>query len=560
MVGGLAGFDSRSATDGWTLTYKDSSGRTVSVGRYSGSAQPAPFGSSSSAADQTQYSYNGATTTITEEDGKARQQTHDPLGRLVGVVEAATTSSAATTSYNYDSLGNLTGVMQNVTGGVAGQTRSFVYSSLSRLTQANNPETGAINYTYFPNGALKTKADARNTISYQYDGLSRIISKSYTGVDSTPNVTYCYDGTTSQPGGGCQSGAPVSNSIGRLTSVSNASTATSGTTTLYLGYDAEGRVLSSSQQTDGIAFSPFQYQYTPGGALKQIQYPSGRVVSYGFDTMGRTNVIGRGSAAPTVTAATPSNAYAWGMAYQPSGQLQGLQYGTTNNRFETWGYNFRQQAVTMQLGSASAAGDVWQLQNDYGADGANNGNVRWQYLTPSATQVISTAYLYDAFNRLSVADEKAGTAINSLTATCPDAGSTWCFQYQYDAYGNRLIVQRAGSGSGVALSSAIMSGVAGWFTASGEGHSKKQTLTGREGGHLESDSGSEPQVATDGAGARKGGGPSEPYNRRKHYGSTPTEGDREAIGGESVDHAPPLVKRFYDGDPATGEKPVTCPH
>ena len=46
--------------------------------------------------------------------------------------------------------------------------------------------------------------------------------------------------------------------------------------------------------------------------------------------------------------------------------------------------------------------------------------------------------------------------------------------------------------------------------------------------------------------------PVEPYNRRKHYGSTPTASDRRAIGG-SPDHNPPLVKRYYEGDPAIGE-------
>lgn len=49
--------------------------------------------------------------------------------------------------------------------------------------------------------------------------------------------------------------------------------------------------------------------------------------------------------------------------------------------------------------------------------------------------------------------------------------------------------------------------------------------------------------------------PNEPYNRKKHYGNTPTNADRREIGGESVDHDPPLVQRYYEGDPAIGEKP-----
>src|SRR3990172_2767633 len=54
------------------------------------------------------------------------------------------------------------------------------------------------------------------------------------------------------------------------------------------------------------------------------------------------------------------------------------------------------------------------------------------------------------------------------------------------------------------------------------------------------------------------GGPAEPYDRTKHYGRTPTKGDREAMGAgekEVLDHEPPLVKRYYEGDPARGEPP-----
>jgi hypothetical protein len=50
----------------------------------------------------------------------------------------------------------------------------------------------------------------------------------------------------------------------------------------------------------------------------------------------------------------------------------------------------------------------------------------------------------------------------------------------------------------------------------------------------------------------------EAYDRSKHYGKTPTAADRKALAagkGEVVDHQPPLVKRYYEGDPAIGEKP-----
>jgi hypothetical protein len=50
----------------------------------------------------------------------------------------------------------------------------------------------------------------------------------------------------------------------------------------------------------------------------------------------------------------------------------------------------------------------------------------------------------------------------------------------------------------------------------------------------------------------------ERYNRALHYPESPTRADRRALGagpGEVVDHVPPLVQRYYDGDPAIGEPP-----
>ena len=51
--------------------------------------------------------------------------------------------------------------------------------------------------------------------------------------------------------------------------------------------------------------------------------------------------------------------------------------------------------------------------------------------------------------------------------------------------------------------------------------------------------------------------PTEAYNRRKHYGSTPTKADRKALGakvGEVVDHIISLVEHYYEGD-GKGGKP-----
>ena len=71
----------------------------------------------------------------------------------------ATGSPNQATSYGYNALDNLTRVTQGA------QTRTFAYDSLSRLTSAANPESGAIAYTYDNNGNLTQRTDARGVVT-----------------------------------------------------------------------------------------------------------------------------------------------------------------------------------------------------------------------------------------------------------------------------------------------------------------------------------------------------------------------------------------------------------
>jgi YD repeat-containing protein len=90
------------------------------------------------------------------------------------------------------------------------QSRTFAYDSLARLTNATNPESGATRYSYDKNGNLTSKTDANNNATaLYYDGLNRVTAKNYTTIAgySTPNVTYCYDGTNSGSCAGAPTGA-----------------------------------------------------------------------------------------------------------------------------------------------------------------------------------------------------------------------------------------------------------------------------------------------------------------------------------------------------------------
>ena len=132
------------STYGITTTLYDALGRTVSVTKPDGGVVGSQYGSTNTVGD------NSFCTTVTDEAGKVRETCVDGLGRTLHVIEDPTGKDYRT-DYTYDALGNLLSVSQG------GQPRTFSYDSLSRLTQAVNPESGTESYTYDLNGNLLTR-------------------------------------------------------------------------------------------------------------------------------------------------------------------------------------------------------------------------------------------------------------------------------------------------------------------------------------------------------------------------------------------------------------------
>jgi len=279
------------------------------------------------------------------------------------------------TAYGYDTLNNLTTVSQGV------QTRTFSYSSLSRLLSAANPESGTIGYEYDPNGNLTEKTDARSIVTtYTYDELNRVTARDYS--DTTPDVDYTYG--TSAP------------KVGKLVKVES-----SVSTTEYTGFDILGRVTAHKQTTDGQSYTT-GYVYNLSGALIEQTYPSGRVVKNVLDNNGDLSLVQskKNSAYGFFT-------YANSFTYNPAGALTSMQLG--NGRWESTQFNSRLQPTQIALGVTQGATNLLDLDYSYGTT-ANNGNLLSQTITVPTVgtntgfSAVQT-YNYDSLNRLKDATE-----------------------------------------------------------------------------------------------------------------------------------------------------------
>jgi len=316
------------------------------------------------------------------------------------------------TTYIYDVLNNLTSsseaAMLKWNGGpVAGQLRTNVYDGLGRRTSSTTPEQGTVTYLFTTAGGQSCTddpkkvcriQDARGLVkTFTYDGINRVKTVSYS--DSTPGQTYTYD-----------TGGSAAFALQRLTQV-----AEGPTNSQTFVYDALGRITSVSHVIDVNTY-PVQYGYNTLSQLTSINYPTGRVVSQGYDAIGR----------PTTTSSS-STTYLNVTAYNAAGQPLNTTLG--NGVLGTFTYNDHLQLATLRYNLPSAPSDVLNLGYDYGT--SNNGQIKTvhYYTVPGTEDLTKTEnFTYDPWKRLTAAQ----------TSTVNGTAGTWSLQWSFDRLGNRL--------------------------------------------------------------------------------------------------------------------------
>jgi len=229
------------------------------------------------------YDAEGRLTTVNLPKGAgqpaARQNTHsyDGLGRRTGTVlaPAAPGASQPTIGYGYDHRDQLTRVTDP-----RKLDTTYDPSGLGNIGTQVSPDTGTTTSTYWEDGRLKTRTDARGKLfSYFYDDLGRLTTVSYSAGAASQ---YEYDGGTTTP----------NNSTGQLSKITDES----GNT--VWAHDGLGRVLSKTQTVTAngtsktfVLSQAWADSGTAAGKLQSQTYPSKAQLNYTYDAAGRLQSI-----------------------------------------------------------------------------------------------------------------------------------------------------------------------------------------------------------------------------------------------------------------------------
>lgn len=191
---------------------------------------------------------------VTDLNGIVTRQGKDAYGRLVKSIDAL----GAERRYVY-SRDLLTSVIDE-----NGNVTSFAYDGLKRMASTIFPDGATESYTYYANGALKTKTNRKGeSIGFSYDRYGRIIKKSYP--DST-SLDFVYSGQN-------------------LIQVADSSVTPAELHTF--AYDPAYRLTQESQGTRGT----IAYQYTTGDRVANYSVLDGESAAFTYYPSGRMRSI-----------------------------------------------------------------------------------------------------------------------------------------------------------------------------------------------------------------------------------------------------------------------------
>ena len=409
--------------------------------------------------------FNGSTTTV----DWAVTRSYDGRCRVKSQTYPA---DNATTSYNYDCVGNLTQVtdslhtVANLIYSYDGRNRlktvtrkatpaddltTYDYDARDQLTKVTDPNGAETRFAFDDFGGLRQKTTAlsgggyNDVTSYGYDDAGNLTSES----DGVRATTRTWDAAgrlltiASAPGSpalsisftydsGCEADATSGHVFGqgRLCSVVDET----GTTTY--GYDRRGLVTGQGiavamSEIRGMGYD-LAFAHDAAGREIEVRYPTGDRLQRTLDGAGRVVTLTRipPSGSPETILSSVS--------HKPFGPVTGFVTG--GGTVESRGYDTRFRRLTQ----STVSGGVTRMSLSYG-DGTNpatgwdkEGNLlSIRDTTPGAGTTFDRTFSYDPDRHF-------------LVSSTGPFGASWAQQtlsWSYDQNGNRLTETRSGIGT-----------------------------------------------------------------------------------------------------------------
>lgn len=389
-------------------------------GRLVETVHPVPSGSKIAY----EYDIDGKLKSVKDENHTSPNTTYDyDLYERLQTVTQKLGAGTAVTHYVYDLQDNLVGVTDP-----NGNITTYEYDDFGRMRRQVSPVTGTTTYTYDPAGNLLTSHDANAaTTTRTYDVLGRVLTSTATHSGAaTETSAWTYD--------------TGSYGIGRLASM------TDPTGSSAYSYERRGLLKSEAKTIDGATYTT-SFGYDAVGNRTSMTYPSGRVITYGYDFADRPSSAAAG-ATSIVTSA----------AYLPFGPLTSIAYGNGTTKTMSYDARYRPQenkltgpagVLADYLYANDAVGNITQIHDalnaaydrDFGYDdlnrlvAANSGSALWG----------SGSYTYDAMgNTLGFALGTSRSGTFSYLGTTPQIANATengaSRAVAYDAAGNESTV------------------------------------------------------------------------------------------------------------------------
>jgi RHS repeat-associated protein len=393
------------------------------------------------------YDNNGNQTTVSAPLSRNTTNAYDELNRPKQITDPAN----GVTKLGYDAEDNLTSVIDP-----RNLTTSYTYNGFGDVVTQTSPDTGTTTNSYDSGGNLATSTDARGAVAtHTYDALNRVTSVAYSNAgvtdqtisysydagaygkgrmtgasDANQSMTWAYDAlgrviSKSQTVGGFTKTVAYAYTNGDLTSL----TTPSGLTIAY-GYNTNHQATSISMNGTTVLSA---VTYEPFGAVSGWTWGNGTTTNRSYDTDEKITQI--------------SSAGVKSFTYDNAFRITGITDTSTGSSNWTYGYDLLDRMTSATSPSVTRG---WTYDGN-GNRLTETGSAPSTYtISPTSNQItgisgaLARTYSYDA----------SGNTLGFSTATATYNGrgrmQTQTAQstqtYIYNALGQLIATQQAPGG------------------------------------------------------------------------------------------------------------------